>query len=135
MTLLFYLRTWSSCALSPGSTRKRYTERSDSIRSVGFRKDREFNVRWLRAARRNLKPDGTLWVTGTHHIIFSLGFALQRLGFSDHQLSVAWQKPDPPPNALHTAFTHHSAVCVSSGLPSTLTAGGERAAICNSNIP
>jgi site-specific DNA-methyltransferase (adenine-specific) len=59
-----------------------------------------------RAARRVPKPDGTLWVTGTHHIIFSLGFALQRLGFSDHQLSVAWHKPDPPPNALHTAFTH-----------------------------
>ena len=48
---------------------------------MGFRKDHEFNVRWLRAARRILKPDGTLWVTGTHHIIFSLGFALQRLGF------------------------------------------------------
>jgi site-specific DNA-methyltransferase (adenine-specific) len=38
-------------------------------------------LRWLRAARRVLKDDGTLWVTGTHHIIFSLGFALQRLGF------------------------------------------------------
>ena len=58
-----------------------------------------------RAARRILKPDGTLWVTGTHHIIFSLGFALQRLGFRIIN-SVAWQKPDPPPYALHTAFTH-----------------------------
>jgi DNA modification methylase len=86
VTLLFYLRTWSSCALSPNSTRKRNTERSDSIRSMDFRKDHEFNVRWLRAARRILKPDGTLWVRGTHHIIFSLGFVLQRLGFSDHQL-------------------------------------------------
>ncbi len=48
-----------------------------------------------RAARRVLKPDSTLWVTGTHHIIFSLGFALQRLGFRIIN-SVAWQKPDPP---------------------------------------
>ena len=55
--------------------------RSDSIRSKGFEKDHEFNVRWLRAARRVLKPDGTLWVTGTHHVIFSLGFALQQLGY------------------------------------------------------
>jgi site-specific DNA-methyltransferase (adenine-specific) len=62
-------------------------------------------VRWLREARRVLKPDGTLWVTGTHHIIFSLGFALQNLGYRIIN-SVAWQKPDPPPNALHTAFTH-----------------------------
>ena len=45
----------------------------------GWKKDHEFNVRWLKAARRLLKPDGTLWVTGTHHIIFSLGFALQGL--------------------------------------------------------
>ena len=74
-------------------------------RSLGFREDHEFNVRWLHAARRVLKPDGTLWVTGTHHIIFSLGFALQRLGFRIIN-QVAWQKPNPVPNALHTAFTH-----------------------------
>ena len=48
---------------------------------MGFEKDHEWNVRWLREARRVLKPDGTLWVTGTHHIIFSLGFALQSLGY------------------------------------------------------
>jgi site-specific DNA-methyltransferase (adenine-specific) len=62
-------------------------------------------VRWLREARRVLKAEGTLWVTGTHHIIFSLGFALQTLGYRIIN-SVVWQKPDPPPNALHTAFTH-----------------------------
>ena len=72
---------------------------------MGLAKDHEFNVRWLRAAKRVLKPGGTLWVTGTHHIIFSIGFALQRLGFRVIN-SVAWEKPDPPPNALHTAFTH-----------------------------
>jgi site-specific DNA-methyltransferase (adenine-specific) len=74
-------------------------------RSKGFEKDHEFNVRWLREARRILKPDATLWVTGTHHIIFSLGFALQSLRFRIIN-SVVWHKPDPVPNALHTAFTH-----------------------------
>ncbi len=48
---------------------------------MGLHRDHEFNVRWLGAARRVLKPDGTLWVTGTHHIIFSLGFALQSLDY------------------------------------------------------
>jgi site-specific DNA-methyltransferase (adenine-specific) len=52
-----------------------------------------------------LKPDGTLWVSGTHHIIFSLGFALQTLSFRVIT-QIIWQKPDPPPNALHTALTH-----------------------------
>ncbi len=61
-------------------------------------------MRWLRAARRVLKPDGTLWVTGTHHIIFSLGFALQRLGFRIINRS-AWQKPKPVLNVLHITFT------------------------------
>jgi DNA modification methylase len=61
-----------------------------------FEKDHEWNVRWLRAARRILKPYGTLWVSGTHHVIFSFGFALQTLGFriindirSEYKLRVA----------------------------------------------
>jgi site-specific DNA-methyltransferase (adenine-specific) len=75
-------------------------------RSLGsFTKDHGFNVRWLREARRVLKPGGTLWVSGTHHIIFSLGFALQSLGFRIIN-DLIWVKTDPPPNALHTAFTH-----------------------------
>ncbi len=74
-------------------------------RSRGFREDHLFNVRWLKAARRVLKPDATIWVSGTHHIIFSLGFALQQLGFRVIN-QITWEKPDPTPNALHTAFTH-----------------------------
>jgi site-specific DNA-methyltransferase (adenine-specific) len=75
-------------------------------RSLGsFERDHAFNERWLREARRVLKPDGTIWVSGTHHVIFSLGFALQTLRFRVIN-SLAWEKPDPPPNALHTAFTH-----------------------------
>jgi site-specific DNA-methyltransferase (adenine-specific) len=74
-------------------------------RSMGFAEDHRFNVRWLKEAWRILKPQGTIWVTGTHHIIFSLGFALQSLRFKVIN-AIAWEKPDPPPNALHTAFTH-----------------------------
>jgi site-specific DNA-methyltransferase (adenine-specific) len=74
-------------------------------RSKGFEADHRFNVGWLREARRILKPDGTIWVTGTHHIIFSLGFALQSMKFKLIN-QITWAKPDPPPNALHTAFTH-----------------------------
>jgi site-specific DNA-methyltransferase (adenine-specific) len=51
-------------------------------RSLGsFEKDQEWNVRWLREAWRVLKPNGTLWVSGKHHVIFGPGFALQILGF------------------------------------------------------
>jgi site-specific DNA-methyltransferase (adenine-specific) len=95
----------SGGGLTVKSGRLAPVDKGEWDRSRGFRKDHEFNVRWLRAARRVLRPDGTLWVTGTHHIIFSLGFALQQLGFRIIN-SLVWQKPDPPPNALHTAFTH-----------------------------
>jgi site-specific DNA-methyltransferase (adenine-specific) len=95
----------SGGGLTVKSGRLALVDKGEWDRSRGFREDHEFNSRWLRAARRVLKPNGTLWVTGTHHIIFSLGFALQQLGFRIIN-SVAWQKPDPPPNALHTAFTH-----------------------------
>jgi site-specific DNA-methyltransferase (adenine-specific) len=74
-------------------------------RSLGFEGDHRFNVRWLEEACRILRPGGTIWVTGTHHIIFSLGFALQTMKLKLIN-SIVWEKPDPPPNALHTAFTH-----------------------------
>jgi site-specific DNA-methyltransferase (adenine-specific) len=89
----------------PNCTWKLKTGRSDSIRSMGFAEDHRFNVRWLKEACRILKPDGTIWVTGTHHIIFSLGFALQTMKFKLINL-IVWQEPDPGPNALHAAFNH-----------------------------
>jgi hypothetical protein len=99
VTLVFYLRTSSSWAPVPRSTRKRRDRYSDSIRSKGFEKSLEWND------RRVHKPDGTLWVTGTHHIIFSIEFALQTLECRIIN-QIDWQKPDPPPNALLTDFTH-----------------------------
>src|SRR5215218_795055 len=56
-------------------------DKGDWDRSMGFAGDHRFNVRWLKEACRILKPEGTIWVTGTHHIIFSLGFALQTIRF------------------------------------------------------
>ena len=52
-----------------------------------------------------LKPNGTLWVTGTHHAIFSIGFAMQQLGFKILN-DIAWEKPNPPPNLSCRYFTH-----------------------------
>ena len=95
----------SGGGLSVRSGRLVSVDKGEWDRPMGPEKDHVFNVRWLRAARRVLKPEGTLWVSGTHHIIFSLGFALQRLGFKIIN-QIVWQKPDPTPNALHTAFTH-----------------------------
>ena len=70
-----------------------------------------------------LKAGGSIWVSGTHHVIFSIGFALQSLEFKVIN-PVVWEKPDPPPNALRTAFTHPKAVapCPRFRLPAGLLA-------------
>jgi site-specific DNA-methyltransferase (adenine-specific) len=65
----------------------------------------DFNVAWLGECRRLLKPDGTLWVTGTAHNIYSVGFALQTLGYKILN-DIAWYKVNPPPNLACRYFTH-----------------------------
>src|SRR3954462_6410002 len=49
--------------------------------SKGAEEDHPFTTEWLRACKRVLKPSGSLWVSGTQHVIFSVGFAMQQLGY------------------------------------------------------
>jgi site-specific DNA-methyltransferase (adenine-specific) len=74
-------------------------------RSRGADDNHAFNIAWLRECQRVLKPDGTIWVTGTHHVIFSVGFAMQQLGFKILNV-ITWEKPNPPPNLSCRYFTH-----------------------------
>ena len=50
-------------------------------KSRGPELNHEFNTEWLRRCQRVLKPNGTIWVTGTSHVIFSVGYAMQQLGY------------------------------------------------------
>jgi len=74
-------------------------------KSRGPELNHEFNTEWLRRCQRVLKPNGTLWVTGTSHVIFSVGYAMQQLGFKILN-DIAWEKPNPPPNLSCRYFTH-----------------------------
>lgn len=74
-------------------------------RAETFEAIHEFNTEWLRECRRVLKPDGTIWVTGTSHNIYSVGFAMQTLGFKILN-DIAWYKVNPPPNLSCRYFTH-----------------------------
>jgi site-specific DNA-methyltransferase (adenine-specific) len=73
--------------------------------SRGPELNHEFNTEWLRRCQRTLKPNGTIWVTGTHHVIFSIGYAMQQLGYKILN-DIAWEKPNPPPNLSCRYFTH-----------------------------
>jgi site-specific DNA-methyltransferase (adenine-specific) len=74
-------------------------------RSRGPEANHEFNRAWLGACQRVLKPNGTIWVSGTAHIIHSAGFAMQQLGFKLLN-DISWVKPNPPPNLSCRYFTH-----------------------------
>jgi site-specific DNA-methyltransferase (adenine-specific) len=72
--------------------------------SKGFQDDYDFHFRWLEACRRVLKPNGTLWVSGTYHSIYQCGHALQALNY--HILNdISWFKPNASPNLSCRFFT------------------------------
>jgi site-specific DNA-methyltransferase (adenine-specific) len=80
-------------------------DKGDWDKSRGPELNHEFNTEWLRRCQRVLKPNGTIWVTGTSHVIFSVGFAMQQLGFKILN-DITWEKPNPPPNLSCRYFTH-----------------------------
>ena len=74
-------------------------------RSKGVEGNHAFNLQWLGECQRLLKPNGTIWVSGTFHVIYSLGFAMQTLGYKILN-DIAWFKVNPPPNLSCRYFTH-----------------------------
>lgn len=64
----------------------------------------KFHYEWLKECKRVLKPNGTLWVSGTYHSIYQCGYALQLLNY--HILNdIAWLKPNASPNLSCRFFT------------------------------
>ena len=74
-------------------------------KSQGPEMNHEFNLSWLSRCQKLLKPNGTIWVSGTHHVIHSVGFAMQQLGMKILN-DITWEKPNPPPNLSCRYFTH-----------------------------
>src|SRR6185436_11306824 len=73
--------------------------------SNGIEADHQFHTAWLSCCQRVLKPHGTIWVSATHHTLFSIGFAMRELGFKILNL-ITWEKPNPAPNLSCRYFTH-----------------------------
>lgn len=79
--------------------------KGDWDRSSGLELDYAFNYAWLREVKRILTFNGTIFVSGTHHVIFGIGFAMQNLGFKILN-DITWFKVNPPPNLSCRYFTH-----------------------------
>jgi site-specific DNA-methyltransferase (adenine-specific) len=73
-------------------------------KSQGFENDTMFHDSWINACRRVLKPEGTIWISGTYHSIYQCGYLLQKNNF--HILNdIAWFKPNASPNLSCRFFT------------------------------
>jgi site-specific DNA-methyltransferase (adenine-specific) len=73
-------------------------------KSNGFEDDTKFHDTWISACRRVLKPEGTIWISGTYHSIYQCGYLLQKNNF--HILNdISWFKPNAAPNLSCRFFT------------------------------
>ncbi len=80
-------------------------DKGDWDKLHGFNEVHNFNLNWLSKCQKLLNKDGTIWVSGTNHNIYSIGFAMQQLGFKILN-DITWEKPNPPPNLSCRYFTH-----------------------------
>ncbi|MGE0792873.1 MAG: site-specific DNA-methyltransferase [Candidatus Woesearchaeota archaeon] len=74
-------------------------------KSQGTSKDFQFTQEWIKQARRILKDNGTIWISGTMHNIYQVGFALQLNNFKLLN-EISWFKPNAPPNLSCRYFAH-----------------------------
>ena len=65
----------------------------------------DFSKEWLKECKRILKDNGSIWVIGTYHNIFRLGYHIQNLNYWILN-DVIWRKNNPMPNFKGTRFTN-----------------------------
>lgn len=64
-----------------------------------------FNLKWITSVREHMKENATIWISGTHHNIFSVQQQLLKLGFKILNV-ITWAKTNPPPNISCRYFTY-----------------------------
>ena len=72
---------------------------------LNFKHYDEFSKEWLKECKRILKDNGSMWVIGTYHNIFRLGYHIQNLNYWI-LYDVIWRKNNPMPNFKGTRFTN-----------------------------
>lgn len=95
----------SNGGISVQSGKQVSVNKGDWDKSQGFEKDNDFNKQWLALCREKLTDNGTIWVSGTFHNIFSVAQSMTELGYKILNC-ITWQKNNPPPNLSCRFFTH-----------------------------
>lgn len=95
----------SNGGISVQSGKQVSVDKGDWDKSQGFEKNNDFNRQWLSLCRDKLTENGTIWISGTYHNIFSVAQMLNELDFKILNC-VTWAKTNPPPNLSCKYFTH-----------------------------
>lgn len=95
----------SNGGFSVQSGKRVSVNKGDWDKISNFDEKHEFNRNWIKLAKKILKPNGTIWISGTFHNIFSVGVALEQENFKILN-NITWQKTNPPPNLSCRYFTH-----------------------------
>lgn len=82
-------------------------DKGDWDKAVNATEVDRFNEQWLSACRGKLKEDGSIWISGTYHNIFSIANTLKKLGYRILNV-ITWAKTNPPPNISCRFFTYSS---------------------------
>ena len=64
-----------------------------------------FTSNWLKESKRLLKPSGTIWVIGSYHNIFRVGYIMQNMEFWILN-DIIWTKTNPMPHFRGRRFTN-----------------------------
>lgn len=72
----------------------------------------EFNYQWLSLCREKLKDNGSIWISGTYHNIFSIAHLLTELNYKILNV-ITWVKTNPPPNITCRYFKFSTEFIVS----------------------
>jgi len=73
-------------------------------KSQGIEADFQFHYAWIKACKRVLKQNGSLWISGTYHSIYTCGYVIQKQGW--HIINdICWYKPNAAPNLSCRMFT------------------------------
>ena len=79
--------------------------KGDWDKKISVKEKNEFNKKWIKECMRILKDNGSIWISGTLHNIYSIGVVLEEEGFKIIN-NITWRKLNPPPNISCRTFTH-----------------------------
>ena len=95
----------SSGGISVQSGKVVCVDKGDWDKSMSQDEINAFNLKWLSLCRDKLKENGTIWISGTYHNIFSVANCLTQLGYKILNV-ITWAKTNPPPNISCRYFTY-----------------------------